>query len=83
MKGEKELLKLVELFEIVVIPFCSAPLEIRELSNNGGDEDWVILSKKKYKDDVSDLAMLVHKITVCGFDRYKWNNVNVIITNHG
>lgn len=82
MKGDmKELHRLLELFRIIVIPFESAPQEIKDLGGVIACEKWVIVHKDDYDDSNGDWLDLTNKLGADGFNTYEVEGLSVTITD--
>ena len=63
----------------IVYPFSEAPQKFRELSTNGGDEDWIIVCGRAHADVAENIA---NRLAVCDYDKYETENEIVFITCH-
>lgn len=60
-----------------------APERYRQLSTNGGDEDYVILCTSSSRfDDWDQAESLARRLAVCDFDKYEHEDGTVWITCH-
>ena len=57
--------------------FSDAPMVYKELSQHGGDEDWVIFAPTGF-----DAGYLVDRLTVCDYQEYPIDGGIVYITAH-
>jgi hypothetical protein len=69
---------------ILVWPFHDAPEELKALSTNGGDEDWVALVPAKLVKDYESQGepAWIRALGVCDVDCYDYLDMKVYIGSH-
>ena len=64
---------------VIIYPFHEAPKRFKELSTHGGDEDWVIVCGKEFRDTARYIA---DRLAVCDLEEHETDAVIVFITAH-
>jgi hypothetical protein len=62
--------------------FYDAPEELRALSNNGGDEDFIIMAETTDAVDVDLAGEVAARLQVCDSQETEHNGLKVFITCH-
>jgi hypothetical protein len=66
---------------ISVWAFDDAPVKYQEMSDHGGDEDWIVFLPYDSA-DLSVAERIVERLTVCDCDRYNVDGGVIWITAH-
>lgn len=66
--------------DIFIWKFDNAPKELRELSINGGDEDWLVVMKKDFANQ--EYLYLLRGIGVCCIDCFEIGDWVMLIGSH-
>ncbi len=73
--------KCVSRFGLCVMRFDDAPKVLRDLSETGGDEEWVIVGKRD-PDLWTEADQVAWRLDGSEDDVYEWEGFDVIITAH-